>query len=63
MKSANRTILVAGMGTSPAVLTETVWALAHQEIRTSPTSLQGGNDKYQQGNVTSLCEARLKSWS
>ena len=30
MKSANRTILVAGMGTSPAVLTETVWALAHQ---------------------------------
>ena len=31
MKSANRTILIAGMGTSPAVLTETVWALAHQE--------------------------------
>ena len=31
MKSAKRTILVAGMGTSPAVLTETVWALAHQE--------------------------------
>ena len=31
MKSANRTILLAGMGTSPAVLTETVWALAHQE--------------------------------
>ena len=26
----DRTILVAGMGTSPAVLTETVWALAHQ---------------------------------
>ncbi|MBQ7188481.1 MAG: TIGR02584 family CRISPR-associated protein [Kiritimatiellae bacterium] len=25
-----RIILVAGMGTSPAVLTETVWALAHQ---------------------------------
>ena len=31
MKSANRTILIAGMGTSPAVLTETVWALAHQK--------------------------------
>ena len=30
MKSANRTTLIAGMGTSPAVLTETVWALAHQ---------------------------------
>ncbi len=29
--SANRIILIAGMGTSPAVLTETVWALAHQE--------------------------------
>ena len=26
-----RTILVAAMGTSPAVLTETVWALAHQK--------------------------------
>ena len=25
MKSANRTILIAGMGTSPGVLTETVW--------------------------------------
>ena len=25
-----RTILIAGMGTSPAVLTETVWALCHQ---------------------------------
>ena len=23
--------LIVGMGTSPAVLTETVWALAHQE--------------------------------
>ena len=31
MKSANRTILIAGMGPSPAVLTETVWALAHGE--------------------------------
>jgi hypothetical protein len=26
-----QTILVVGMGTSPAVMTETVWALAHQE--------------------------------
>ena len=24
-------ILIAGMGTSPAVLTETVWALGHQK--------------------------------
>jgi len=31
MKSASRTILVAGMGTSPAVLTETVWAFAYQK--------------------------------
>ncbi len=38
MKSANRTILIAGMGTSPAVLTETVWALAHQE---QPVVLDG----------------------
>ncbi len=28
---ARRRILIAGMGTSPAVLTETAWALAHQE--------------------------------
>lgn len=25
-----RTILIAGMGSSPAVFTETVWALCHQ---------------------------------
>ena len=31
---SHRTILVAGMGTSPAVLTETVWALAHQDEST-----------------------------
>jgi CRISPR-associated protein (TIGR02584 family) len=31
MRSDKRTILIAGMGTSPAVLTETVWALAHQK--------------------------------
>ena len=27
MSAVNRTILIAGMGTSTAVLTETVWAL------------------------------------
>ena len=31
MKPATRTILIAGMGTSPAVLTNVVWALAHQK--------------------------------
>lgn len=31
MSAANHVILVVGMGTSLAVLTETVWALAHQE--------------------------------
>ena len=29
MTSAKRKILIAGMGTSPAVLTNVVWALAH----------------------------------
>lgn len=29
-QSSQRTVLVVGIGTSPAVLTETVWALAHQ---------------------------------
>jgi len=28
---SKRKILVAGMGTSPAVLTNAVWALAHQK--------------------------------
>ena len=31
MTLARRKILIAGMGTSPAVLTNAVWALAHQE--------------------------------
>ena len=31
MTSAKRKILIAGMGTSPAVLTNAVWALAHQK--------------------------------
>ena len=31
MSAANRIILIAGMGTSPAVLTETVWALAQEK--------------------------------
>ena len=30
-REPKRTILIAGIGTSPAVLTETVWALAHQK--------------------------------
>lgn len=31
MSMAMRTILIVGQGTSPAVLTETVWALVHQK--------------------------------
>ena len=31
MNCPSRKILVAGMGTSPAVLTNAVWALAHQK--------------------------------
>ena len=31
MHRQRRTVLVVGMGTSPAVLTETVWALAHSK--------------------------------
>lgn len=36
---AKRTILVAGMGTTPAVLTETVWALAHQKPAVVPDEI------------------------
>ena len=39
MKSTKRTILIAGMGTSPAVLTETVWALAHQKKPVVPDEI------------------------
>ncbi len=36
---AKRMILVAGMGMSPAVLTETVWALAHQKPSIVPNEI------------------------
>ena len=39
MKSTKRTVLIAGMGTSPAVLTETVWALAHQKKPVVPDGI------------------------
>ena len=39
MKPATRTVLVAGIGTSPAVLTETVWALAHQSESVVPDEI------------------------
>ena len=32
MTLARRTILIASIGTSPGVLTNAVWALAHQEM-------------------------------
>ena len=42
----DRTILIAGMGTSPAVLTETAWALAHQEQLVVPGEVEvGGLDR------------------
>ena len=40
MRGENRTVLVLGMGTSPAVLTETVWALAHQEEPVEPDEIE-----------------------
>ena len=36
---ARRRILIAGIGTSPAVLTETVWALAHQKKPVVPDEI------------------------
>lgn len=36
MNCPSRKILVAGMGTSPAVLTNAVWALAHQYVPVVP---------------------------
>ncbi len=33
MKSANRTILVAGMGISPVVLTETTWTMSYTPFK------------------------------
>ena len=40
MRGENRTVLVLGMGTSPAVMTETVWALAHQEQPVVPDEIE-----------------------
>ena len=37
--TTTRTILIAGIGTSPAVLTETVWALAHQKMPVVPDEI------------------------
>ena len=34
---ASKKVLVVGMGTSPAVMTETVWALAYQERQVTGT--------------------------
>lgn len=38
-QNAERIVLVVGMGTTPAVLTETVWALAHQEHSVIPDEI------------------------
>ena len=40
MHRQNRTVLVVGMGTSPAVLTETVWALAHSNDPVVPDEIE-----------------------
>ena len=40
MHRHNRTVLVVGMGTSPAVLTETVWALAHSNDPVVPDEIE-----------------------
>lgn len=37
--TSRRLVLVAGIGTSPAVLTETVWALAHRETPQVPDEI------------------------
>ena len=41
MHRQNRTVLVVGMWTSPAVLTETVWALAHSKEPVVPDEIEG----------------------
>ena len=38
-QSSKRVVLVTGIGTSPAVLTETVWALAHQKHPAVPDEI------------------------
>ena len=37
--ASRRLVLIAGIGTSPAVLTETVWALAHRETPQVPDEI------------------------
>ena len=38
-EQSKHTILIAGIGISPAVLTETVWALAHQKKPVVPDEI------------------------
>ena len=40
MQRQNRTVLVVGMGASPAVLAETVWALAHSKEPVVPDKIE-----------------------
>ena len=54
-EQSKRTILIAGMGTSPVVLTNAVWAFAHQREPVVPgreKKLVRGNDY----NVSTLTE-------
>ena len=37
--NGKKIVLVVGMGTSPAVMTETVWALAHQSEPVVPDEI------------------------
>ena len=61
--SKNKIVLVAGMGTSPAVLTETVWALAHQKKPVVPDEVMvitTTNGK--EGVVASLLSGEPSVW-
>ena len=68
MRGENRTVLVLGMGTSPAVMTETVWALAHQEEPVVPDEIvvittKSGKDAFRSAIMagTSSVWSRLKN--
>ena len=63
-----KTVLVVGMGTSPAVMTETVWALAHQAEPVVPDEIvvittKSGKDAFRSAIMagTSSVWSRLKN--
>ena len=64
MNKDKRIVLVVGMGASPAVLTETVWALAHQEESIVPDEIVVLTTKFgKNALLSSIMSGETSVWS